>query len=97
MKHNENCSSLWQLGHLTPYSPARWCALNKFNKLQNTTVFIVENIAMQQFTEFEEKFPYLSAMFDYKLEMLTPCSYGADLVQELLMVPLTGKAGGKRI
>lgn len=29
-------------------------------------------------------------MFENKLEMLTPYAYNADLVQELLMVPLTG-------
>lgn len=85
-------SRLLQLGHLAPYSPARWCAVNKWSKLQSTTVLIVENISLQHFTEFEEKFPYLNTTFDYKLEMLTPCSYDADLVQELLMVPLTGES-----
>lgn len=29
-------------------------------------------------------------MFENRLEMLTPYAYNADLVQELLMVPLTG-------
>lgn len=80
-----------QIGPHCPYSPARWCALDKFNKLQNTNVLIVENVSLYHFSSNENQFPFLSKMFDNKLEIITPNSYRSDIVQDLSMVPLTGK------
>lgn len=81
-----------QIGPHCPYSPARWCALEKFNKLINTNILIVENVSLYHYTTNESQFPFLSSTFETKLEMITPTSYRSDIVQDLSMVPLTGKS-----
>lgn len=80
-----------QIGPHSPYSPARWCALEKYSKLVNTNILIVENMSLYHYSSNESNFPFLSTKFDNKLEIITPNSYSSDIVQELSMVPLTGK------
>lgn len=80
-----------QLGVHSPYSPARWCALEKYTKLANTNVLIVENVSLYNYVTHESKMPFLSSTFDHKLEIMTSSSYHSDIVRDLLMVPLTGK------
>ncbi|CAH1155330.1 unnamed protein product [Phaedon cochleariae] len=79
-----------QIGVHSPYSPARWCALDKYSRLVNTNVLIVENISVYNFMSNECMFPFLSSTFEHKLEMITPASYNSDIVKDLSMVPLTG-------
>ncbi|XP_023018743.2 RNA exonuclease 5 isoform X1 [Leptinotarsa decemlineata] len=79
-----------QIGVHSPYSPARWCALEKYNRLENTNLLIIENISLYHFTAHESLFPFLSSKFDKKLEMITPASYNSDIVKDLSMVPLSG-------
>ncbi|XP_068915506.1 RNA exonuclease 5 isoform X2 [Tenebrio molitor] len=78
-----------QLGHHSPYSPARWCALEKFNKLTSTCLFIVENISLHDFKAHASAFPFLISKFDNKLEVLAPNSNYNDVIKELSMVSLT--------
>ncbi|KAJ8958109.1 hypothetical protein NQ318_006038 [Aromia moschata] len=78
-----------QIGVHSPYSPARWCALEKYNRLVNVNLLIVENISLYHFTSHESHFPFLSATFEHKLEIITPNSYKSDIVKDLSMVPLT--------
>lgn len=80
-----------QIGPHCPYSPARWCALEKFSKLVHTNILIVENVSLYHFSSNENHFPFLSTTFDNKLEMITPNSYHSDIVKDLSMVPLTGR------
>lgn len=80
-----------QIGPHSTYSPARWCALEKFSKLITTNILIVENISLYHYLSNEKDFEFLSSKFDIKLEMITPNSYRSDIVQDLSMVPLTGK------
>lgn len=79
-----------QLGHHSPYSPARWGALDKFNRIASTNVLIVENVTLYHYLNHESAFPFLSSSFEHKLEILTPNSYNSDIVRDLSMVPLTG-------
>ncbi|RZC33045.1 RNA exonuclease NEF-sp, partial [Asbolus verrucosus] len=79
-----------QLGHHSPYSPARWCALEKFNRLSTTTVLIIENIRLYHFLAHESAFSFLGSTFENKLEILAPNSHDSDTVKDLSMVPLTG-------
>lgn len=79
-----------QLGPHAPYSPARWLALDKYNRLQNTNLLIVENVSLYHFSAHESMFPFLSSQFENKVEMITPSSYSSDIVKDLSMVPLTG-------
>lgn len=80
-----------QIGVHSPYSPARWCALEKYNHLDNVNLLIVENMSLYQFASNENQFPFLSSKFQHKLEIITPSSYKSDIVKDLSMVPLTGK------
>lgn len=79
-----------QLGHHSPYSPARWCALEKFNRLATTCILIVENMSLYEYMAHESMFPFISSAFDNKLEVLVKNLSNSDIVKELSMVPLTG-------
>ncbi|CAH1958806.1 unnamed protein product [Acanthoscelides obtectus] len=79
-----------QIGVHSPYSPARWCALDKYNRLTNTNLLVIENVSLYDFLNHESLLPFLSSTFDHKLEMITPASYKSDIVKDLSMVPLTG-------
>ncbi|GJQ68370.1 hypothetical protein Trydic_g16961 [Trypoxylus dichotomus] len=77
------------IGCHTPYNPARWCQLDKFNRLQNTCVLVVENLSMYEYISNESLFPFTTSMFETKLEFLNPEGYSGDFIQDLLMVPIT--------
>ncbi|XP_072384760.1 RNA exonuclease 5 isoform X1 [Diabrotica undecimpunctata] len=79
-----------QIGVHSPYSPGRWCALEKYSKLENTNLIIIENASLYHYMAYESMFSFLSSTFEHKLEMITPGSYNSDIVKDLSMVPLTG-------
>lgn len=79
-----------QIGHHAPYSPARWCNLERFNRLNTTCVLVIEDISLYHFVANESMFPFLSSTLEHKIEILAPNSYHRDVVKELSMVPLTG-------
>lgn len=79
-----------QIGHHSPYSPARWCQLDKFTKLENTNVLIVENVSLYDYMSHESMFSFLNSKFSHKVEIITPGAYKGDIVQDLATVPLTG-------
>ncbi|XP_045462527.1 RNA exonuclease 5 isoform X2 [Harmonia axyridis] len=78
-----------QIGVHAPYSPARWCCLEKYNRLLNTNIFVIENLSMYHFSSYESSFQFLSSKFQHKLEVLSPFSYRGDIVKEISMVPIT--------
>lgn len=78
-----------QIGHHSPYSPARWSQLEKFSKLQSTTVLIVENVSVYHYQAHESMFPFLCSTFPHKVEVITPGAYKGDIVQDLATIPLT--------
>lgn len=79
------------IGCHAPYNPARWCQLDKFNKLQNTCVVVVESLSMYDYISHESLFPFISSTFEIKLEFLNPESYSGNFIQDLVMVPITGE------
>lgn len=80
-----------QLGPYSPYTPARWCQLDKFSKLVSTNVLIVENVSAYHFISNESLFPHLQDNCVHKLELINSNAYKTDFVKDLLMVPLTSK------
>ncbi|KAL1500911.1 hypothetical protein ABEB36_006330 [Hypothenemus hampei] len=78
-----------QIGVHSPYSPARWCSLEKYNKLDTVLLLIVENLSLYDYEAFESHFPFCSSTFDHKIEILSPFAYSDDIVKELSMVPLS--------
>ncbi|KAL3275526.1 hypothetical protein HHI36_020285 [Cryptolaemus montrouzieri] len=79
-----------QIGVHAPYSPARWCCLEKYNRLLNTNILVVENLSLYHYNSYESQFPFLSSKFQHELEVLAPSSYRGDIVREISMVPITG-------
>lgn len=79
-----------QLGVHSPYTPARWCQLEKQSKITHTNLLIVENMSNFTFVSNEAQFPYLSSSFGHKLEIVCSEAYKVDLVRDISMVPITG-------
>ncbi|XP_012284439.1 RNA exonuclease 5 [Orussus abietinus] len=78
------------LGHHSPYLPARWCVLEKFNKVTHTVVLVIEGLSLYHFLAYESMFSNITAKLDFRLELVTPAAYGGSIVEELSAVPLTG-------
>ena len=78
------------LGHHAPYSPERWCKLDKYNKVSHTVVFVVEGLSIGHYTANQSLFQYLTSKLDHRLELITPTTYGGSVTDELAAVPLSG-------
>ncbi|XP_050309747.1 RNA exonuclease 5 isoform X2 [Anthonomus grandis grandis] len=78
-----------QVGVHSPYSPARWCNLERYNRLSNTTLLIIENLSLYEYESNESRFPFISTNFDHKIELISPYAFNSDMVKELSMVPLS--------
>ncbi|XP_011160098.1 RNA exonuclease 5 isoform X2 [Solenopsis invicta] len=85
------------LGHHSPYLPARWCQLEKYNKISHTVVFVLEGLSSYHFMAYEDMFPHIVQNFKHRLEVITPTVYGASITEELAAVPLTGTQSDKLI
>ncbi|KAL6267125.1 hypothetical protein P5V15_000204 [Pogonomyrmex californicus] len=83
------------LGHHSPYLPARWCQLEKYNKVSHTVVFVLEGLSSYHFTAYESMFPHIVNNLKHRLEVITPAVYGASITEELAAVPLTGTQSDK--
>lgn len=78
-----------QLGHHSPYSPARWCNLEKFNNVKHTNVLIIENLSLYHYMNHESILTCLKEKFPFKVEMITPGAYKGDVVQDIATVSLS--------
>lgn len=85
------------LGHHSPYLPARWCQLEKYNKISHTVVIMLEGLSSYHFVAYENMFPHIVNNLKHRLEMITPSVYGASITEELAAVPLTGTQSDKLI
>ncbi|KAF5303999.1 hypothetical protein FQA39_LY01784 [Lamprigera yunnana] len=77
-----------QLGHIAPYTPVRWCNLEKFHRLEKVVVLVIENASLYHYCSYESLMPNLKK-FSHKLELVTPSAYKIDIVCDLCTVPLT--------
>lgn len=80
-----------QIGVHSPYNPARWCQLDKYTKLTHTNVLIIENVSYYNYLSNESSFPFLTAAYKVKLEVVNPEAYKGNVVQDISMVPITGE------
>ncbi|XP_018362663.1 PREDICTED: putative RNA exonuclease NEF-sp [Trachymyrmex cornetzi] len=85
------------LGHHSPYLPARWCKLEKYNKISHTVVIVLEGLSSYHFMAYESMFPHIVHNLKHRLEVITPAVYGASITEELAAVPLTGTQSDKLI
>ncbi|CAD6203444.1 GSCOCG00009765001-RA-CDS [Cotesia congregata] len=77
------------VGNGAPYSPSRWCHLEKYNKVTHTVVFIVEGLSMYHFSSYESLFPNITDLLEHRLEVVTPATIGGSVIEQLAAVPLT--------
>ncbi|XP_034942715.1 RNA exonuclease 5 [Chelonus insularis] len=77
-------------GHNSPHSPARWCTLEKFNRVSHTVVFIVEGLSVFHFHSHESLFSGITSLLDHRLEIVTPAAHGGSIIEDLATIPLTG-------
>ncbi|KAK2588916.1 hypothetical protein KPH14_001773 [Odynerus spinipes] len=85
------------LGHHSPYLPARWCHLEKYNKISHTVVFVVEGLSLYHFMAYESIFSHITNNLEFHLEVMTAAAYGGSVIEELAAVPLTGTQSDKLI
>ncbi|KAL0108511.1 hypothetical protein PUN28_015210 [Cardiocondyla obscurior] len=85
------------LGHHSPYLPARWCQLEKYNKISHTVVFVLEGLSSYHYVAYENLFPHIANNLKHRLEVITPAVYGASITEELAAVPLTGTQSDRLI
>ncbi|XP_046484476.1 uncharacterized protein Rexo5 isoform X1 [Neodiprion pinetum] len=85
------------LGHHSPYLPARWCLLEKYNKVAHTVVLVVEGLSLYHFSAYESIFTNITTNLTHQLELVTPAVYGGSIVEELAAVPLTGTQSDRLI
>ncbi|XP_067002958.1 uncharacterized protein Rexo5 isoform X2 [Anabrus simplex] len=76
------------LGQQSPYFPTRWCQLDKYSRLSHIVVFVVDGFSAYDFLSHESCFPEITRIFENRLEVITPCAYDGDIVEELLSAPL---------
>ncbi|XP_015609050.1 RNA exonuclease 1 isoform X2 [Cephus cinctus] len=85
------------LGHHSPYLPARWCHLEKYNKVSHTVVLVIEGLSLYHFMAYESMFSNITTNLEHRLELVTPAAYGGSIVEELAAVPLTGTQSDRLI
>lgn len=77
------------LGTGSPYTPWRWCHLEKAGKLSHTVVLVVEGLSLYHFSSYERIFEGTTKIFENRLEIVMPPSSEGRIIEELIAVPLT--------
>ena len=70
----------------SPYTPSRWCILEKSQKLTHIVVLLVEGLTSYDFSAKQSLFAESSKIFENILEIVIPSS---QIMEELACVPLT--------
>ncbi|RLU19138.1 hypothetical protein DMN91_009496 [Ooceraea biroi] len=65
----------------------RWCKLEKYKKVSQTVVLVIEGLSSYHFITNESMFPHVKDNLKYRLEIVTPGIYGGSIVEELAAVP----------
>lgn len=85
------------LGNHSPYSPQRWSHIDRYTKISQIVVLVVENMSLYHFNSYESEFVNINSIFENKLEVVTPSVYDGDLVAEVAAVPLTSTQKDKLV
>uniref|UniRef100_A0A336K4Q2 CSON000212 protein n=1 Tax=Culicoides sonorensis TaxID=179676 RepID=A0A336K4Q2_CULSO len=73
----------------SPFTPWRWCHLEKVNKLTQTVVFLIDGLTSYDFSSHESLFVKSKDIFETKLELMLPEGDEKKIVEHLACVPLT--------
>lgn len=63
------------------FLPSRWCQLEKYCDVSHTVVLAIEGISLYHYSSYESLFKGLSALFENKIEVITPSDN--SLIEEL--------------
>lgn len=77
------------LGSLSPYTPSRWCHIEKSSKITHTVVLILEGLSLYHFSSYESLFKQTTKIFKTKFEVVMPPHQDGQIVEELANVPVT--------
>ncbi len=75
------------LGSEAPVEPSRWCKFQQWSKLSHIQCLIVDGLGLTDFAQCEE----LKSICDFKLEFVSPSSYGSNVADDLSILPLSSK------
>lgn len=74
----------------SPFTPWRWCHLEKVNKISHTVVLVVEGFSLSEYQANRGQFSELDRIFgDFKLDLLIPGGDSKKIIENLACVPLT--------
>lgn len=76
------------LGSSSPYSPLRWCTLEKSNRIVHSVVLVLEGLSLYHFQCYESAFEQTSAIFSNKFEVVMPTD-AEGLLSALTSLPVT--------
>lgn len=76
-------------GSSSPCVPTRWCHLEKVNKLSHTVVVLLDGLSLYHFSSHESHLKSVQEIFEHKLEVVMPGKSADEMVNEIMMVPLT--------
>ena len=78
------------VGDRAPYKPYRWCLMEKWNRLSNMVVLVVEGLGLEDYTTHHSQFSWLRRQVPDLVEVMSPASYQSSVVEELTLLPLSG-------
>lgn len=74
----------------SPFTPWRWCHLEKVNKITHTVVLVIEGFSLAGYVAHRDEFNQLNRIFgDLKLELMMPTGDSKKIIENLACVPLT--------
>ncbi|XP_055315278.1 RNA exonuclease 5 isoform X2 [Sitodiplosis mosellana] len=76
-------------GSSSPCVPTRWCHLEKVNKISHTVVVVIDGLSLYHFSSHESLLKSAQQIFEHKLEVVMPGKSSDEMVNEIMMVPLT--------
>jgi len=85
------------VGDRAPYQPHRWCVMQKWNRLSNMVVLVLEGVGLDDYTNNYNNLGWLRKHVPNMVEIMSPSSYHSSVVEELSLLPLTIKHKDKLI
>lgn len=66
----------------------RWCLIEKFNRIGNVSLIVVDGLSIQDYLENAEYLPGLN-QFSIKVDVISTHSYDGDVVTDISAVSLS--------
>lgn len=66
----------------------RWCLIEKFNRIGNVSLIVVDGLSMQDYLENADYLPFLNH-FSIKVDVISSYSYDGDIVTDISAVSLS--------